>query len=139
MRQKNNTQPKNWRWKQALIEYGTATILIGLVVWFVVHKNMNNSQIVDEVSKTNETVENLEKQIDSVKMYQELLLQRTYDLENTQSETLKEMEKYNNLLNQNRVTLEKIRIDYNEKIKNVSNFNYSDLDSFFASRYKKWQ
>jgi uncharacterized protein YoxC len=130
---------KGSKWKQSLIEYGTATILIALVVWFVVSRNLNNNDIKNEVAKTNSTIENLETQIDSVKMYQELLLQRTYDLEENQATANKEIEKNNALLNQNKVTLEKIRYEYNEKINNVSTFSYSELDSFFAKRYKNYK
>lgn len=129
----------NIKWRQSLIEYGTATILIAVVVWFVVNKNLGstNQEIKQEVQKTNTTISNLQNQIDSVRLFQDLLIQKTYELENAQDETKQMIQRGNNLLYQNKLAIEKIRIDYNEKINNASNYNYHELDSFFSSRYKK--
>lgn len=128
---------KSTKWRQSLIEYGTATLLIAVVVWFVVSKNINftNQEIKEEVKSTNTTVSNLQKQIDSVMMFQNMLVQRTIDLENSQNETNRLIEKGNGLLYQNKLAIEKIRLEYNEKINNVSNLNYRELDSLFSNRY----
>ena len=129
----------NMKWRQSLIEYGTATILIAVVVWFVVNKNLGstNQEIKQEVQKTNTTVSKLQSQIDSVRLFQDLLIQKTYELESSQEETKNMVERGNSLLYQNKLAIEKIRIDYNEKINNASNYNYHELDSFFSSRYKR--
>ena len=127
------------KWTQSLIEYGTATILIAVVVWFVVNKNLGstNQEIKQEVQKTNTAVNKLQSQIDSVRLFQDLLIQKTYELESSQDETNKLIEKNNTLLYQNKLAIEKIRITHNEKINSASNYNYHELDSFFSSRYKR--
>ncbi len=126
------------RLMQNLIEYGFATVLIAVVVWFVVNKNVTstNLEVKSEVQKTQNTVNQLQSQIDTVRLYQDLLIDRTYLLENQQHVTNQLIERNNSLLMQNRLAIEKIRLENNEKISNASNYNYSQLDSFFSSRYK---
>lgn len=128
------------KWRQNLIEYGTATILIAVVVWFVVNKNMDssNQEIKQEVEQTHGTVQRLQTQIDSVMLFQGLLVQKTNELEATQEATQRLIEKGNSLLYQNVLAIEKIKIEYNEKVNAASNYNYHELDSFFTNRYKEF-
>jgi hypothetical protein len=69
-------------------------------------------------------------------MYQDLLIQKAASLEVSQDENKKILERYNVLLLQNRIAIEKIRIENNEKINNASGYGYGELDSFFTNRYK---
>lgn len=123
--------------KQNFIEYGTATILIAVVVWFIINKNINNNnkEIKVQIDVTNTAVSNIQSKIDSVLGYQSFLLTRTAELEMAQQETNRMIERGNALLLQNKQSLEKIRFDYNEKINGVNNYNFRDLDSFFTNRY----
>lgn len=126
--------------KQNLIEYGTATILIAVVVWFVVNKNINNTnqEIRVQIDVTHTAVNQLQNKIDSVLGHQSFLITRTTELELAQQETNRMIERGNNLLLQNKLSLEKIRFDYNEKINGVRNYNFRDLDSFFTNRYPRY-
>jgi cell division protein FtsL len=126
------------RYKHSLIEYGFATIIIAVVVWFVVNKNMTttNTEVKNEVQKTNEAVNQLQTRIDSVKAYQETLVERARELELAQQQTIQLIENGNYLLIQNRKALEKIRLENNERINSALSYNHAQLDSFFASRYK---
>jgi hypothetical protein len=124
--------------KQNLIEYGTATLLIAVVVWFVINKNVNqnNDELKQKIESTNQAVDHIESKIDSIKQYQELLYVRTWELEKAQDETLRMIDRGNSLLIQNKISLEKIRFDYNEKINGAGSYNYNQLDSFFTDRYR---
>jgi len=126
--------------KQNFIEYGTATILIAVVVWFIINKNINNNnqEIKVQIEVTNTAVSNIQNKIDSVLGYQSFLITRTAELEMAQQETNRMIERGNNLLLQNKLSLEKIRFDYNEKINGVNNYNFRDLDSFFTNRYPRY-
>jgi hypothetical protein len=126
------------RLRQHLIEYGFATVLIAVVVWFVVSKNMQatNKEVKAEVEKTHNTVNQIQSRIDSVRAYQDLLIQKTNQLEVAQQQTMHLIETGNSLLIQNRRAIEKIRLENNEKITGAANYNYKQLDSFFSSRYQ---
>jgi len=123
---------------QNLIEYGFATILIAVVVWFVVNKNVTstNLEVKAEVQKTQSAVNRIQQQIDTVRIFQDMLIDRTFLLENQQMLTRQLIDENNRVLSENRKVLEKIRSQNNEKISNASNYTYMQLDSFFSSRYK---
>jgi hypothetical protein len=127
------------RFRQNLIEYGTATILIALVIWFLVNRNTSNNEIKEEVRSTNKTVKKLQSQVDSVIWYQSLLMEKAENLESSQEENNRLIEQYNYLLIQNKTALEKIRLETNEKINNASRYNRRELDSFFAERYQGYK
>jgi hypothetical protein len=126
------------RVRQNLIEYGFATVIIAVVVWFVVSKNMEstNHEVKAKVEETNNSVNQLQSKIDSVKAYQDILVDKTRQLELAQQQTMQLIETGNNLLVQNRRAIEKIRLENNEKITGAANYNYKQLDSFFSSRYQ---
>jgi len=126
------------RYRHNLIEYGFATIIIAVVVWFVVNKNMSstNMEVKSKVQETKDAVNKIQSQIDSVKAYQQTLVDRTRELEVAQQQTIQLIENGNYLLAQNRKALEKIRLENNERINSALNYNHAQLDSFFASRYK---
>ena len=127
------------KWRQNLIEYGTATLLISVVVWLVVIRNMNtgNDEIKAEIKAANTNVKKIQSQIDKVLSDQSFILIRTKQLEDTQEETIRLIEKGNSLLYQNKQAIEKIKIENNEKINRAGNYTQYQLDSFFTDRYQK--
>lgn len=127
------------KWRQNLIEYGTATLLISVVVWLVVIRNMNtgNDEIKAEIKAANTNVKKIQSQIDKVLSDQSFILIKTKQLEDTQEETIKLIEKGNSLLYQNKQAIEKIKIENNEKINRAGNYTQYQLDSFFTDRYQK--
>lgn len=126
------------RVRQHLIEYGFATLLICVAVWLFVGRNVasGNEEVKAEVQRTHGTVNQIQSQIDSVRARQDLIVERTAQLEQAQRQTLQLLETGNSLLLQNKRAIEKIRLDNNEKISGAANYNYQQLDSFFSSRYR---
>jgi hypothetical protein len=94
-----------------------------------------NQEVKDEVMKTNTNIGQLQAQIDTVKLYQNLLIEKAYQLEASQQETMQLVERSNTLLLQNKQAIEKIRARNNESINRASSYNYKQLDSFFSSRF----
>lgn len=94
-----------------------------------------------EPSKLKETLKQnkvIDKKIDSIMDNNKFIMERMFELESKQIVFLDMVNENNFLIRENNRELVNLKRIYNEKINSVNNFNISQLDSFFTTRYKDY-
>lgn len=108
-----------------------STVLLYWIVTMFVGKN--------PIEKINQKEFNkIEGKIDSVLNDQKFITERMYFLEKNQIEFQQQINKNNVVIDNKLDNLTKLNKIYYEKIKNVNNFDSSQLDRFFRNRYKDY-
>lgn len=108
-------------------------ITIPLVLIYV-YFNLNPS----EIKQTLKNNKKIESKVDSLKEDNKFIVERMYELEKRQTMFFDLINQNNDLIKENNKELQKLKKIYNEKINSVSSYNISQLDSFFADRYKDY-
>lgn len=107
-----------------------ATPIILIYIYF----NLNPS----EIKQTLKDNKKIESKVDSLKMDNKFIVERMYELEKRQTMFFDLINQNNDLIKENNKELQKLKKIYNEKINSISGYNVSQLDSFFANRYKEY-
>jgi len=87
------------------------------------------------LKKADKEVYNIQKKIDSVYASQEFIMSRMYLIEQSQVSLSIKIDENTHQIEKNNKELLNIKKAYNEKIRNIDNYSYNQLDSFFANRY----
>lgn len=78
----------------------------------------------------------IEVKIDSIKQDNQFIVERMYELERRQTLFFDLINQNNDLIKENNKELLRLKRIYNEKINSINGYNVSQLDSFFANKYK---
>jgi hypothetical protein len=116
--------------RRFLIDAIIISILIILIYLFLNQKTPETRDTFDENKK-------IESKIDSVKIYNESISNKIFQIEANQQAFTDIINKNNLLIENNNKELTKLKQNYNAKINNANNFNVNQLDSFFTARYKQ--
>ena len=109
-------------------------IAIPIILIYVYMTGINPS----EIRQTLKDNKKIEVKVDSLKMDNQFIVSRMYELEKNQTMFYDMMDKNNNLIKANNKELLNLKRIYNAKINSINNFNVSQLDSFFTNRYKEF-
>ena len=126
--------------KKILSKIGRKTI-IDIVVLLIpvmlifLYFYLKNSPQFKKVFNDNKKIE---EKIDSIKLNNDFIARRMYELEKNQVIFYELINKNNLLIQQNNKELIKLKKIYNDKINDVNGYNVSQLDSFFRNRYKDY-
>lgn len=118
-----------------MIQYVVLATFCFIVLYFVMN-SLFGSGDSRQIKEVNASVKSIQGKIDSINAGQNFLVERMYEMETRQLEFNDKLKENNKLLNRNFYELSKIKKMYNEKIRVVDHYNYSQLDSFFTNRYK---
>ncbi len=91
-----------------------------------------------EIKKTLKDNKKIEGKVDSLKQDNQFIVERMYELEKNQTMFFELINQNNDLIKENNKELQKLKRIYNEKINSIGKYNISQLDSFFANRYKEY-
>lgn len=91
-----------------------------------------------EIKQTLKDNKKIESKIDSLKTDNQFIVERMYELEKKQTMFFELINQNNDLIKENNKELQKLKRIYNEKINSINGYNVSQLDSFFANRYKEY-
>ncbi len=91
-----------------------------------------------EIKQTLKENKKIEGKIDSLKSDNQFIVERMYELEKKQTMFFEAINQNNDLIKENNKELQKLKRIYNEKINSINGYNVSQLDSFFANRYKEY-
>lgn len=94
-----------------------------------------NSAEIKQTAKVNQKIET---KVDSLKVDNQFIVQRMYELEKNQIMFFDMINQNNLLIKENNKELLNLKRIYNEKISSINSFNITQLDSFFTSRYKEY-
>lgn len=97
-----------------------------------------NTRTPAEVTQLIKDNKKIDVKVDSLKLDNEFLLSRMFELEKNQILLNESINKNNELIQENNNQLTKLKKIYNAKITNANNYNISQLDSFFTERYKQY-
>jgi hypothetical protein len=106
------------------------TIPILLIYLFLNQKTPETKDTFEENKKIND-------KIDSVKIYNEFISEKIFQIEASQQAFNDIININNTLIEENNKELSKLKRNYNAKINDANSFNVSQLDSFFTARYKE--
>lgn len=116
---------------EQLIVAGT----LGVVLYFILSSLFDNAS--REWKETNKNVKEIQAKVNVINDEQVELKGKIQTFEENQSVFLDIISQNNKLLEQNNRELKNIKKAYGEKINSVNGYNYNQLDSFFAARYKQ--
>ena len=118
-----------------ILELTIIVVVLSLVLYFTLKSFFGGKNFLKD---TEASVKTLEKKIDSIHQDQSFLLSRMYEMEQKQLIFNEEIGRNNMLIEKQSIELSKLKKIYNEKIRTVDNYSYSQLDSFFAERYGRF-
>ena len=110
-------------------------ILIPIILIYFYFSGFGSANAVKEALKDNKKIE---MKIDTLKMDNQFIVERMYELEKKQTLFFDMINQNNDLIKENNKELIKLKKIYNEKINSVNGYNVSQLDSFFTNRYKEY-
>ncbi len=108
-------------------------IVIPLMIIYIYFAGMKTSPELKQVLKDNKKIE---LKIDSLKKDNEFLVGRMFEMEKNQTVFYQMISETNDLMKINNKEISRLKRIYNDKISNVNGYNISQLDSFFADKYK---
>jgi septal ring factor EnvC (AmiA/AmiB activator) len=118
---------------EQLIVAGT----LGVVLYFILNSLFDATRA--EWRQTNKNVKEIQAKVNVINDDQNEIKSKIQTFEENQSVFLDMIKHNNDLLEQNNRDLRTLKKAYSEKINTVGNYNYKQLDSFFAARYKQHQ
>lgn len=133
-----NSKPVEWV-KNFLANLSPRTItnilFVGIpIILLYIYIDKNSA----EIKKATKTNQKIETKVDSLKVDNQFIVQRMYELEKNQIMFFDMINQNNLLIKENNRELLNLKRIYNEKITSINSFNISQLDSFFTNRYKEY-
>jgi hypothetical protein len=110
-------------------------VLIAILLFWICLTGIGTPKEVKEALRDNKK---LEVKIDSIKLNNDFITSRMYELEKKQTMFFDMVNQNNDLIKENNKELLKLKQIYNDKINSINTYNVSQLDSFFAKRYKNY-
>lgn len=117
--------------RRTLIDIIIITIPI-LFIW-VYFVGLKTPKEVKDALNTNKIIE---QKFDSLKQDNQVITKKIHELEKKQEVFFSLINQNNNLIKENNKESLRLKIIYNEKITSINDYNISQLDSFFANKYK---
>lgn len=127
--------------KNKLVEWLIVLVVAFIAVFFVVTKTIKgtNVQVALELDKQSEKLEQISNDVimnqQSIVMVNDLIV----DMDTNQSKYLNAIKENTRWQQINYQQMLKLKTIYDEKINSVSNYNYNQVDSFFANRYDSYK
>jgi hypothetical protein len=121
---------------------GEYLLLIGiacLIIYGFMNKFIGDpKEQKEEIKQAKQEIKINNQKIDSIKLDQNFLLSRIYEVEKNQLMFYSLIDENNKLIVKNNKELNNLKRIYNEKINNINSYNYKQLDSFFTNRYSEY-
>lgn len=108
-------------------------VIIPILLIWIYLTGIKTPKEVKDALNTNKVIE---VKIDSLKQDNQFIVERMYELEKKQTLFFDMINQNNDLIKENNKELLRLKRIYNEKINSVNGYNVSQLDSFFANKYK---
>lgn len=127
--------------KNKLVEWLIVLVVAFAAVFFVVTKTIkgSNVQVALQLDKQSEKLEQISNDVimnqQSILMVNDLIV----DMDTNQSKYLNAIKENTRWQQINYQQMLKLKTLYDEKINSVSNYNYNQVDSFFANRYDSYK
>lgn len=113
-------------------------IIVILIPIFLIYIYYIGMGTLPEVKATLKENKQIQSKIDSIKMDNQFIVARMYELEKNQTMFFDMVNKNNELIQENNKQLNKLKKIYNDKISSVGTYDVSKLDSFFAKKYGEY-
>lgn len=110
-------------------------IAIPVIILYIYFSGFGTPPEVKQAIKDNKEIQ---LKVDSLRKDNEFLVSRMYQFERNQTLFYDMISKNNDLISENNKQLTKLKKDYEKKITSINSYNFSQLDSFFANRYKEY-
>lgn len=127
--------------KNKLVEWLIVLVVAFAAVFFVVTKTIKgtNVQVALQLDKQSEKLEQISTDVimnqQSILMVNDLIV----DMDTNQAKYLNAIKENTRWQQINYQQMLKLKTLYDEKINSVSNYNYNQVDSFFANRYDSYK
>lgn len=130
------TVVKNVRKLGKIGEYAILIGVIGLMLFGIITYT-NRDLDMSPVKKANENFQILQKDIDSIKLIQRFLIEKSFEQDVKADELRANIEQFGFKIDIANNKLTKLQKSYNEKIGSIDKYTRTQLDSFFADYYSK--
>ena len=127
--------------KNKLVEWLIVLVVAFTAVFFVVTKTIKgtNVQVALQLEKQSKDLEQISSDVmlnqQSILMVNDLIV----DMDTNQAKYLNAIKENTRWQQINYQQMLKLKTIYDEKINSVSNYNYNQVDSFFANRYDSYK
>lgn len=127
--------------KNKLVEWLIVLVVAFVAVFFVVTKTIkgSNVQVALQLDRQSEKLEQISSDVimnqQSILMVNDLIV----DMDTNQAKYLNAIKENTRWQQINYQQMLKLKTLYDEKINSVSNYNYNQVDSFFANRYDSYK
>lgn len=127
--------------KNKLVEWLIVLVVAFTAVFFVVTKTIKgtNVQVALQLDKHSEKLEQISNDVimnqQSILLVNDLIV----DMDTNQAKYLNAIKENTRWQQINYQQMLKLKTLYDEKINSVSNYNYNQVDSFFANRYDSYK
>lgn len=127
--------------KNKLVEWLIVLVVAFAAVFFVVTKTIKgtNVQVALQLEKQSKDLEQISSDVimnqQSILMVNDLIV----DMDTNQAKYLNAIKENTRWQQINYQQMLKLKTLYDEKINSVSNYNYNQVDSFFANRYDSYK
>jgi hypothetical protein len=127
--------------KNKLVEWLIVLVVAFAAVFFVVTKTIkgSNVQVALQLDRQSEKLEQISNDVimnqQSILMVNDLIV----DMDTNQAKYLNAIKENTRWQQINYQQMLKLKTLYDEKINSVSNYNYNQVDSFFANRYDSYK
>lgn len=111
------------------MKFDKSNILLGIIILLAAWNIFQGGKIRTDVKEYNKRIELIQQEIDSVNILNKELTEQIVNLD-------KEIDNIDGDINNVTKNITIIKKQTDEKIDSVNNFSFSDLEKFFAERYK---
>lgn len=124
-----------------LVEFSITLIVACVCVFFVVKYTISSphSKIAEQLGMHNASIERLSNSIDTQTNMIQNINDNISNLDSSQDKYIQAIKENTKWQQINYRQMQKLKANYDEKVKSASSYNYRQVDSFFASRYGKYK
>lgn len=124
--------------KQKLYEYTIITLVACMAVFLVVNLTMKSTDLksAEEIKKSSENIKNIQTTLNDQQVSLNIINEQLLEIDTTQSMYIDALKENTRWQQMNYKKMQQLRELYDEKINTASNYNYTQIDSFFSAKYR---